>query len=234
MNASPVGSRNTRSNVIDFHSGRVSRSRALQQVVRIAPELDGLEVLYSNPAYTDKLFTARIACWALQRSGQVVAMVPWVNRIIPCTQISQPGKIQFEGYYDRNRDNIFFEAPPHKVTELTCARDYFSDTDPAAPEDVLQEIPDSTGTHAMLANPSGGRLMLMEILSWRLLGDGSLHAMLVDEDAVESTPVLPGDACLYRADGHHNFRFYFQHHIANQIKAEDPAALAAISLLLEG
>jgi len=48
-----------------------------------------------------------------------------------------------------------------------------------------------------------------------------------------NTPVLPGDGCLYPADKNEDFRYFFQHHIANKIKAQDPEAMAAISLLEE-
>ncbi len=58
--------------------------------------------------------------------------------------------------------------------------------------------------------------------------------MLTDQTKVVSTPVLPGDECLYEAQAHENFRYFFQHQIANKIKAEDPEALAAISMLVDG
>ena len=57
--------------------------------------------------------------------------------------------------------------------------------------------------------------------------------MLIDDDKVLSTPVLPGDDCLFEADQCDHFRYYFQHHIANKLKSKDPEALAAISLLVE-
>jgi len=57
--------------------------------------------------------------------------------------------------------------------------------------------------------------------------------MLVDENKVESTPILIGDEALYPAEENPQFKYFFQHHIANQIKNEDPDALAAISLLID-
>ena len=57
--------------------------------------------------------------------------------------------------------------------------------------------------------------------------------MLIDDDKVVSTPVLPGDESLYPAKAEESFRYFFQHHIANKIKAQDPEALAAISKLVE-
>jgi hypothetical protein len=49
-----------------------------------------------------------------------------------------------------------------------------------------------------------------------------------------NTPVLPGDECLYAADKNKDFHYFFQHHIANKLKSNDPEALAAISLLKDG
>ena len=65
------------------------------------------------------------------------------------------------------------------------------------------------------------------------MADGTIHAMLVDEDKVKSTPVLPGDPCLYSAQEQAEFKYFFQHRIANKIKEQDPEALAAISMLIE-
>jgi hypothetical protein len=50
---------------------------------------------------------------------------------------------------------------------------------------------------------------------------------------MHSTPVLPGDDCLYAADKNGDFCYFFQHHIANKLKSQDPDALAAISVLKE-
>jgi hypothetical protein len=75
--------------------------------------------------------------------------------------------------------------------------------------------------------------MLYEVLSWRLMANGKLLAMLVNESAIRETPVLPGDACLYPAQEHPEFRYFFQYRIANKIKERDPEAMAAISLLIE-
>ncbi len=54
----------------------------------------------------------------------------------------------------------------------------------------------------------------------------------MDPEKITHTPVLAGDPCLYRAEENPEFRYFFQHHIANQIKSEDPEALQAIALLL--
>ena len=85
----------------------------------------------------------------------------------------------------------------------------------------------------MLSSDGFHSITLKEIISWRLLSDGSMEAMLVDENKVVSTPILPGDDCLYAEDKSEDFRYFFQHHIANKIKSQDPDALAAMSLLEE-
>lgn len=220
-------------NVYDIFTGRHMSGIHPRQVVRIAPENDGFEILYSNPTQPDKLFTMKIVCWALRRDGQVVAMIPWVNRVIACADLDDPRKAHFEGYYDPKREVVFTEPPPYKVHELQEAAAFFGPPDSDHPKQLLQELPDVTGTHAMLSNAALTRLTLAEILSWRLLNDGSIHAMLVNEKKVRATPVLVGDECLYTADSSRRFRYFFQHHIANQIKDEDPEALAAIALLLQ-
>jgi hypothetical protein len=200
--------------------------------VRVAPELDGLEMLYTNDSAPDKLYSLKIVCWALREDGDVVGMVPWLNQIVPCTEIDDPLNGRWEGYRDPGLEDIFYVAPTHKVVELETASDYY-DYDIEDDAEVIQEIPDTIGTHAVLTSNGFHSFTLVEVLSWRLLGNGSIHGMLVEEDKVASTPVLPGDPCLYSAQDHEEFRYFFQHRIANKIKERDPEALAAISLLIE-
>lgn len=219
-------------NVYDLFSGQTVAESKSQQFIRLAPELDGLEMLYSNKLNPGKLFAMKILCWGLRHNGDVIALIPWMDKVIPCTDISDPLEGQFEGYFDPGIDEVFFEAPMHKVVELETAAEYYefqSDN----PQDVVQEIPDTLGTHAVFNTSDSHNLMLTAIVSWQLHNDGSLHGMVVDEKKCTQTPVLPGDECLYSATAKPEFRYYFQHHIANKIKAQDPEALAAIAMLVE-
>src|SRR5690606_32168295 len=136
------------------------------------------------------------------------------------------------GYYDPGIDEVFFEAPIHKIVELETAAEYY-EFESDKPDDVVQEIPDSIGTHAVFNAPKTYSLLLTEIISWQLHNDGSLNGMVIDSKKCTQTPVLPGDECLYSANKQKHFRYFFQHHIANKIKAQDPEALAAIAMLVE-
>lgn len=97
---------------------------------------------------------------------------------------------------------------------------------------IVQEVPDLIGTHALLVDDEAQTLTLTPVVSWVLDTDGELHGMLVDEDAVEKTPVVPGDECLYVATSNANFRCYFQRDIAEQIRVRNPETMAAIEKLL--
>lgn len=219
-------------NVYDLFSGQSVADAKNQQIIRLAPELDGLEMLYSNKLNPGKMFAMKILCWALRRNGEVVGLLPWMDKVIPCTDISDPLEGQFEGYFDPGIDEIFYEAPIHKVVELETSAEYY-EFQSNNPEDVVQEIPDTLGTHAVFSTVDSHNLMLTTIISWQLRNDGSLHGMVIDEKKCTQTPVLPGDECLYSATAKSEFRYYFQHHIANKIKAQDPEALAAIAMLVE-
>lgn len=219
-------------NVIDFFTGQSMSALHDQRIIRLAPELDGLEMLYSNDASEGKLFSVQVLCWALKANGEVVGLVPWLDDIIACTDITDPLNGQFEGYFDSGIDDIFFEPPIHKVVELETAAEYYelsSEDD----SNTMQEIPDTIGTHAVLSDDGFHSITLTEVVSWRLRFDGSISGMLADESKVESTPVLPGDECLYAAEDRDSFKYFFQHQIANKIKSEDPEALAAISMLVD-
>lgn len=219
-------------NVIDFFTGKSYSERFNQRFIRIAPELDGLEMIYSNESHPDKLFSIKLLCWGLRESGEVVGLVPWLDKIVPCPEIQDPLNGRWEGYYDSGVDEIFFDAPLHKALELETAAEYYR-YECDSEEDIIQEIPDTIGTHGVLSQDGFKTLTLKEVVSWRLYHNGAISGMLIDDDKVSNTPVLPGDDCLYPADQHQDFRYFFQHHIANKIKSQDPEALAAISMLVD-
>jgi hypothetical protein len=218
-------------NVIDLFTGRPVSEQLPSPFIRLAPELDGLEMLYSNNAHAGKFFAIKILCWGLRENGEVVGLVPWMNDIMPAPDIEDPLEGKFEGYYDPGIDDIFFDPPEHKVIELESSADYYQ-FQCTIPEEVIQEIPDNIGTHAVLHCDRPNTLMLTEVISWQLLCNGEIHGMLVDAEQCKGTPVLPGDECLYSAQEHEDFRYFFQHTIANKLKQQDPDALAAIAALV--
>lgn len=222
---------NNMDNVVDFFTGRPYSSLADTRFIRLSPELDGLEMLYSNEANPGKLFSLKVLCWALRADGEVVGLVPWLDDIVACPEICDPLNGKWEGYYDSGIDEIFFDAPIHKIVELETAAEYY---EPICDDDtdIIQEIPDTIGTHAVFSDNGFQTITLTEIISWRLHHDGMVCGMAADESLVITTPVLPGDESLYPVQSKEAFRYFFQHHIANRLKSQDPEALAAISLLV--
>lgn len=218
-------------NVVDIFSKR-SINEAANKVIRLAPELDGLEMLYTNDSAPEKLYSLKIVCWALREDGEVVGMVPWLNEIVPCTEIDDPLNGHWEGYRDPGVDDIFFVPPQHKIVELESSAEYYK-YQVQSSDDIIQEIPDTIGTHAVLTDDGFRSFQLVEVVSWQLRADGNISGMLIEEEKIRQTPVLVGDECLYAAESHTEFKYYFQHRIANKIKERDPEALAAISLLIE-
>ncbi|MGC6480678.1 MAG: hypothetical protein ACON4S_00430 [Porticoccaceae bacterium] len=217
-------------NVIDIFTRKPISELSDNKIIRIAPELDGLEMLYSNAQNPEKLFSVRVLAWGLRTNGEVIGLVPWLDELIACDEINDPLNGQWQGYFDQGVEELFFTAPLHKVVELETAADYY-DYQCDSEQDVIQEVPDTIGTHAVLSDDGFSTITLKEVISWRLLNNGSIEAMIADEEKMVSTPVLPGDDCLYAADKNEDFHYFFQHHIANKLKSNDPEALAAISLL---
>lgn len=220
-------------NVIDIFTRKPLSETSENKFIRMAPELDGLEMLYSNAENPDKLFSVKVLAWGLRADGEVIGLVPWLDSLVACDSINDPLNGQWQGYYDQGVDKLFFTAPLHKVVELETAADYY-EYQCESEQEVIQEIPDTIGTHAVLSEDGFKSITLKEVISWRLLSSGSIDAMLVDETKMVNTPVLPGDNCLYPADRNKDFRYFFQHHIANKLKSNDPEAMAAISLLKDG
>ena len=219
-------------NVIDFFTRKPISETASNRLIRIAPELDGLEMLYSNSVNQDKLFSVKILAWGLRSTGEVIGLVPWLDELVPCDEINDALNGQWQGYYDAGVDELFYSAPLHKIVELETAADYY-EYQCNSDREIIQEIPDTIGTHAVLSADQFISITLKEVVSWRLRQDGSVSAMLIDDSKMISTPVLPGDDCLFESEDCVDFHYFFQHHIANKIKSQDPEAMAAISTLTE-
>ncbi len=215
-----------RAEVIDFsqHKKAVTPS-----VVRMIPELDGLEMLYTNDS-SDQIFSLKVLGWALWSDGHMDGMVPWLNQLVPCRSLTDPLNGHWEGYMDPTTQQIIFELPEYKAQFLEHSASYYHPMS-EHPEEIIQEIPDIIGTHAVYTSDDFGSFTIQEVHSWRLFNDGSVLAMAVEPDDVQTTPVLPGDDCLFSVQHHKHFKYFFQHKIANKLKAQDPDALAAMSLL---
>ncbi len=232
MTTSTSNNNHNKDNVIDIFTQKPYSSSCNRRIIRLAPELDGLEMIYSNETSPEKLFSVKILCWALRADGEVVGLTPWLDDIAPCPLINDPVNGYWEGYFDPGSNEVFHEAPIHKIIELETAAEYY-ERDSQTDEDIVQEIPDMIGTHAVLSSDGFKNLTLKEVVSWRLLSSGAIECMLIDDTKVVNTPVLPGDDCLYPCKTEEAFRYFFQHHIANKIKARDPEALEAISMLAD-
>jgi hypothetical protein len=198
--------------------------------LRLSPEYDGIELLYANDRHPDKLFALNILAWALRADGCVVALVPWLNRLMAASELADPLNGRWEGFRFAGGDRLFTQAPDYKVRELEAAAAYFSSVPGAS---AHQEIPDTIGTHVVFSDDDFHSLRLQEIVSWRLEATGDIRALVADETRMTRTPVLPGDNCLVPAAEQEGFRYFFQHGIANRIKERDPETLAAIALLGE-
>ena len=228
MDSKPV--ENT--NVIDLFTRKPLDEKESSKVIRLSPEMDGMEMLYSNDANPGKLFSMKILCWALTRDGNVDAMVPWLNRLVPARELNDPLNGHWEGYYDSFHELAYFEPPEHKVLELENAASFYQ-LDSEDPDIILQEINDNIGTHAILSEDSFKTVVLVHVTSWRLYNDGRIMAMVANEEQVDTTPILTGDDCLYAAQEHKDFRYFFHHIIANKIKKGDPDAISAFTKLVD-
>lgn len=199
-------------------------------VLRLSPEHDGMELLYANDQHPDTLFSLKILAWARTSDGATQAVVPWLKQLTSAEQLSDPLNGRWVGYRLPDSDYLFYDAPEHKVQELDAAVRFFGQPG-GEHETIVQEIPDTIGTHAVFSEDHFETLALVEVVSWCLHGDGRVQAMVADEEAVTETPVLPGDGCLRAAQEQYDFRYFFQHGIANRLKERDPEALAAIAIL---
>lgn len=216
--------------VIDLNTMR-QRQLAKRRLVRLAPELDGLEMLYHLSSDPETLYGMPLLAWGLREDGEIVGLVPWMEALTPCHQLDDPEYGHFVGYRDPETEEIFHSAPDHKVFELEHAAAYFDYEDTTEPT-LIQQLPDTLGTHALCMDGDDEPWQLKQVFGWRLYSNGEIESLLVDENRIDSTPVLAGDPCLYPGHSRHDVVYFFQRVIANRIKQEDPATLEALALMV--
>ncbi|MBS9405152.1 hypothetical protein KG088_16130 [Halomonas sp. TRM85114] len=216
--------------VIDLESMR-QRQRARRRLIRLAPELDGLEMVYRLSSSEDTLYGMPLLAWGLREDGEVVGMVPWMEALTACHHLGDPDHGSFVGYRDPETEELFETAPEHKVLELEHAAAYFDyeDTDETT---LIQQLPETQGTHALCMDEDDAPWQLKQVFGWRLYNNGRVEALLADERLVESTPILPSDPCLYPGYSRHRVVYFFQRQIANRIRREDPDTLEALALMV--
>jgi hypothetical protein len=220
--------------VIDLFSGQERQSQHHPKVVRLAPELDGFEVIYSNehgyPKSGQELFSVKILFWALLDDGSLSGMIPWFDELISCTDLNCPHKGFFQGYYDPGLDQTVPQVPEHKCIELISAADYF-DFEVDASVFVVQELSDTCGNHAVFTTDNFDNFSMTEVFSWRLYSDGCIQAQMIDVARVLHWPVLVGDDCLVACDEAPDFVNFFQYRVAINIKAQDADTMAILDQL---
>lgn len=223
--------------VIDLFSRQTLQPGDEQRLLRICPEFDDISMLYSNDTNPGRVFKLKLIAWGLQKNGDVVGLVPWLNSVTACPTLTDPLNGHWEGYFNNLNGQVFYDAPKHKATELQAAYDYFcqqqhgstkTDDDP-----VIQEIPDQIGTHAVFSDKDQQAFFVTAVFSWQLHLQGRVDGMLVDPTKVRQTPVLAGDKSLYPVSSSPDFKYFFQYAIANKIKTQDPEALKAMSALIK-
>lgn len=216
--------------VVDFNRFKERRDQEHNRLIRLAPEIDGLETLYTNDMNPGVCFNLNIIAWGMRKNGDVVGLVPWLDKVIPCPDFTDVLNGHWAGYYNPLTKEMFHEPPMHKIIELKTAHDYFQKRSPQH-EGVVQELPETLGTHALLTDDDFKSIYLHEIISWRLLMDGKVEGMISDYDIAEDFPILMGDESLYAAETHPDFKYYFHLALVTKLKQNDPEALNALALL---
>ncbi|WP_447895624.1 hypothetical protein [Vreelandella sp. GE22] len=216
--------------VIDLETAR-QRHQARKCVIRLAPELDGLEMVYQLAASPDTYYGLPILAWGLRDDGNVVGLVPWMDTLSACNELNSQENGHFVGYRDPETEEIFDTPPEHKHTELTAAAEYF-EYEASKEVALIQQIPDTLGTHALCMNHPDAPWHMKPVYGWRLYSNGGVEALLADEEQAQMTPIILGDKCLYDAHTRHQTVYFFQRHIANRILEEDPATLEALAMMV--
>ncbi|BBM06036.1 hypothetical protein HAALTHF_44320n [Vreelandella aquamarina] len=70
--------------------------------------------------------------------------------------------------------------PDHKYDELNAAASYF-EYEASSEITLIQQLPDTLGTHALCMNHPNAPWHMKPVYGWRLYSDGSIEAMVADE-----------------------------------------------------
>jgi|GEM_PF-256855 len=212
------------SDVIDLFSGKTYESDKQLPIVRLASELDGFEALYSDthgtPSPGQEVHSVNILFWALLSDGSVVGMIPWFDKLIRCADLNHPESGFFLGYFDPGLEELVASAPEHKRLELQSAANYFH-FEPSDESVIIQELPDTCGTHAIFSSDNLKTFSMTEVFSWCLLSNGQVQAMVVNLHDVKRWPVLLGDEALMACEDSEDFCCFFQYRIAIKLKEND-------------
>ena len=98
--------------VIDLETMR-QKLQAKRRLVRLSPELDGLEMVYSLASDPDSLYGMPILAWGLREDGDVVGLVPWMETLTSCHQLDDAEHGRFVGYRDPETEELLEYPPPH-------------------------------------------------------------------------------------------------------------------------
>ncbi|XKF16489.1 hypothetical protein LL947_04960 [Halomonas sp. BLK-85] len=216
--------------VIDLETAR-QRHEAQKSLVRLSPELDGLEMVYQLDADPDSYYSMPVLAWGLREDGQVVGLIPWMEKLTPCHLLNDREQGCFIGYRDPETDEIFSDPPDHKWHELSASAEYF-DYEASRELTLIQQIPDHQGTHALCMEAHHQPWQMKLVYGWNLYSDGSTDALVADESKATMIPILLKDTCLYSTRSRHPKVYFFQRHIANQILEEDPDTLESLALMV--
>lgn len=217
-------------NVVQFTSKKQRAVKDHHHIIRLAPELDGIELLYSNDEHPELLFSMSVIGWALMKDGSVDALIPWLGEIMLAKEITDTLNGHWEGFYDQETDKLLLDAPHYKELELTSAAEERFTTH--SDNTVIQELPDTVGTHAVMSGDGFQTITVTPVISWQLYGDGRLMAMITGDEPIDNTPILPGDPVLKPAQQHPDFHYFFHYHLANKLKQGDAEAMAALAYML--
>ncbi|MBE8215346.1 MAG: hypothetical protein HAW62_03315 [Endozoicomonadaceae bacterium] len=214
-------------NIISLFNRKSWAPKNKSQIIRLSPEIDGLNMLYANTQNEDPI-KLKILCWALNKKGDIEALIPWLQKLHICRMLKDTKKGHWLGYFNQQKNHTFIDIPIHKEKELHSAAQYFSQS--CNINGIVQEIPDNIGTHALYSTDHFKTIQLRPIISWQLNHTGDIEAMAYQE-IYHQMMALPGDDQLTFAQKIDGFQYFLPHLIAKQIESKDTHMQALLTKL---
>ena len=212
--------------VINFSDFQKEKENSKKRMVYIYQESGVYDGLYYKDNDPEMAYRIKILFWAIDNSGNIVALVPYLKEIRVLEELNNESKMHFAGYYDTYNEEIIYELPEFKVKEINNYKTLFdgsSQKEQYNKRGFNQLIQDSSGIHGVFVHIETEELSIVPIHSWCLYENGEMEPFIVKEKSLHLSPIIltgtkEDDSHIESMFSLKNFSYYFTYETAQRVK----------------
>lgn len=126
--------------IINFTEIQKDKEDEEKQIIYLHPEMGMYEGLYYKDGDPDLAYRIKISFWAVDKKGDIFALVPFLRDICVLEELEDHEKMHFAGYYDVLNDDILDQLPEFKVQEIEYYKTIFENSRQAQDEKRICSI----------------------------------------------------------------------------------------------